>query len=141
MCSSSRNKHGGTTCDIEDTDCYEQTNKQTWNMSFLWDELRPVRHLETTLISCGEVLYKIKRLINSENTCYYSVQNCYHAIFFENAMIRIYKYNTLPVVLYGYKTWSLTSRNVRKQSSQVNIWIKKTSKASFIGIDCYTNRL
>jgi hypothetical protein len=52
---------------------------------------------------------EIKRRLNSGNACYHSVQNLLSSnLLSKNVNIRIYKTVILPVVLYGYETWSLT---------------------------------
>jgi hypothetical protein len=57
----------------------------------------------------------VKRMPNSGNTCYHSVQNLlYSRLLSENLKIRILKTINLPVVLYGYETWSLTLREVHR---------------------------
>jgi hypothetical protein len=54
---------------------------------------------------------EIKRRLNSGNACYHSVQNLLSSrLLPKNITIRIYKTITLPVVLYGCETWSLTLR-------------------------------
>jgi hypothetical protein len=54
---------------------------------------------------------EIKSRLNSGNTCYYSVQNLLSSrLISRNLKIKIYKTVILPVVLYGWETWSLTLR-------------------------------
>jgi hypothetical protein len=54
---------------------------------------------------------EIKRRLNSGNACYHSVQKLLSSrLLSKNIKIRIYKTIILPVVLYGYETWSLTLR-------------------------------
>jgi hypothetical protein len=54
---------------------------------------------------------EIKRRLNSGNACYHSVQNLLSSrLLSENVTIRIQKTIILPVILYGYRTWSLTLR-------------------------------
>jgi hypothetical protein len=54
---------------------------------------------------------EIKRILNSGKACYHSVQNLLSShLLSKNVKIRIYKTIMLPVVLYGYETWSLTLR-------------------------------
>jgi hypothetical protein len=53
----------------------------------------------------------IKKSLNSGNACYHSVQSLPSSrLLSKNLKIRIRKTIILPVVLYGYKTWSLTLR-------------------------------
>ena len=50
-----------------------------------------------------------------ENACYYSVQILLSSsLLSEKLKIKIYRTIILPVVLYGYETWSLTLREERK---------------------------
>jgi hypothetical protein len=50
-------------------------------------------------------------IITHGNACYHSVQNLLSSrLLSKNIIIRIYKTIILPVVLYGYETWSLTLR-------------------------------
>jgi hypothetical protein len=52
---------------------------------------------------------EIKRRFNSGKACYHLVQNLLSSRpLSKNLTIRIYKTVILPVVLYGYETWSLT---------------------------------
>jgi hypothetical protein len=58
--------------------------------------------------------------LNSVNACYHSVQNLLSSrLLSKNIKIRIYKTITLPVVLYGCKTWSLTLREERRLRDEV----------------------
>jgi len=53
--------------------------------------------------------------LRSGNACYYSVQNLLSSrLVSKNLKIKIYRTITLPVVLYGCETWSLTLREQRK---------------------------
>jgi hypothetical protein len=54
---------------------------------------------------------EFKRRLTLGNTCYHSVQNIlFSRLLSKNIKIRIYKSISLPVVLYGCETWSLTLR-------------------------------
>jgi hypothetical protein len=67
--------------------------------------------LEATITNQNLIQEEIKRRSNSSNFCYYSVQNFMSSLLLsKNVKIRIYKTIILPVVLYGYETWSLTLR-------------------------------
>jgi hypothetical protein len=58
---------------------------------------------------------EIKRRLNSDNTCYHSVQNLLSSrLLSTNVKVRIYKTIILPVVLCGCETWSLTVREEHK---------------------------
>jgi hypothetical protein len=53
----------------------------------------------------------IRRVLNSGNVCYHSVQILLSSrLLSENVNVRIYTTIILPVVLYGCETWSLTVR-------------------------------
>jgi len=55
--------------------------------------------------------------LQSGNDCYYSAQNLLpSSLLFENftRKIKIYRTIILPVVLYGFVTWSLTLREERR---------------------------
>jgi hypothetical protein len=54
---------------------------------------------------------KIKRRLNSGNSCYHSVQSLLSSrLLSKNINIRIYKTVIFPLVPHGYQTWSLTLR-------------------------------
>jgi hypothetical protein len=56
---------------------------------------------------------EIKIRSNSGNTCYNSVQNLLSSrLLSKNIKITIYKTIILPVVLYGFDTWSQTLREI-----------------------------
>jgi hypothetical protein len=67
--------------------------------------------LGSTVADQNLILKEIKRRLNSGNACYHSVQNLLSShLLWKNINIRIHKTIILPVVLYGYGTWSLTLR-------------------------------
>jgi hypothetical protein len=69
------------------------------------------KYLGTTVTNKNLIQEEIKRRLNYGNTCYHSVQNFLSSqLLSKNLKIRIYKTIILPVVLYGYETWSLTLR-------------------------------
>jgi hypothetical protein len=54
---------------------------------------------------------EMKSRLNSGNACYHLVQSLLSSrLLFRNVKVKIYKTITLPVVLYGCETWSLTLR-------------------------------
>jgi len=49
--------------------------------------------------------------LNSRNICYHSVEYLLsYCLLPKNLKIKIYRTIILPIVLYGYETWSLTIR-------------------------------
>jgi hypothetical protein len=54
---------------------------------------------------------KIKRRLNSDNSCYNSVQKLVSSrLLCKYVKIRIHRTTISPVVPYSYETWSLTLR-------------------------------
>jgi hypothetical protein len=54
---------------------------------------------------------EIKWRLSSGNACYHSEQNVPSShLLSKNLKIRIFKSIILPVILYGFETWSLTLR-------------------------------
>jgi hypothetical protein len=54
---------------------------------------------------------EIKSRLNAGITCYHSVQCLLSSrLSSRNVKVKIYKTIILPVVLYGFETWSLTLR-------------------------------
>jgi hypothetical protein len=73
------------------------------------------KHLGTRVTNQNLIQEEIKRRLNSYNVCYHSVQNCLSSrLLSKNLKIRIHKTLILPVVLYGYKTWSQVLRRVHR---------------------------
>jgi hypothetical protein len=90
-----RHQNAGQNHDIKIADrCFENVAK--------------FRYLETTIINQNLIQEKIKRILNSGNACYHSLQKLLSSRLLSiNIKIRIYKTIILPVVPYGYKPWSL----------------------------------
>jgi hypothetical protein len=67
------------------------------------------KYLETTVTNQNFIQGEIKRILNSGNACYRSVQNILpFRLLSKHLKLRIYKSIILPVVLYGCWTWPLT---------------------------------
>jgi hypothetical protein len=85
----------------------QNQNIRTANESF--KSVAKFKYLGTTLTKQNDIQDEIKSRLNSENACYYSVQNLLSSrLISKNRKIKIYKTVILPVVLYGCETWSLT---------------------------------
>jgi hypothetical protein len=70
-----------------------------------------LKYLRTTLTIQNCIQVEIKRGLNSDNTCYYSVQILLSShLLSKNMKIQMYRTIILPVILYGYETWFLTLR-------------------------------
>jgi hypothetical protein len=72
------------------------------------------KYLGTTLTNQNDIHDEIKSRLNSGNACYYSVQNLSSRLISKNLKIKIYKTVSLPFVLYGCETWSLTFGEERR---------------------------
>jgi len=77
------------------------------NSSF--ERVEDLKNLGTNLTYQNSIQEEIKSRLNSGNASYHSVQNLMSSILLsKNLKIKIYRTIILPVVLYGYETWSLT---------------------------------
>jgi hypothetical protein len=66
------------------------------------------KYFWTTLTNQNDIIGQIKSRLNLGNACYYSVKSFFPVLYKKNLKIKIYRTVILPVVLYGYETWSLT---------------------------------
>jgi hypothetical protein len=79
------------------------------------ENMAQFRYLGTTRTNQNLIQEEMKRRLNSGNACYHSVKNRLSSrLLSKNIKIRIYKTITLPVVLYGCETWSLTLREEQR---------------------------
>ena len=73
------------------------------------------KYLGTSLTNQNPIQEAINIRMKSGNACYHSVQNLLSSsLLSRNIKIKIYITITLPVVLYGCETWSLTLREERR---------------------------
>ena len=83
------------------------------NSSF--ERVEEFRYLGTTLTGQNSIQEEIKRRLKSRNASYQSVQNVLSSsLLFKNIKFIIYRTVILPVVLYGFETWSFTLREKRR---------------------------
>jgi hypothetical protein len=86
--------------------------------------------LRTIATNKNFIQEEVKRSLNSDNACYYSVQNILSScLLSKNVKIRTCRTIILPVVLYGCETWSVTLRKkhrirVFENGAAENIWSK-----------------
>ena len=80
-----------------------------------FERVEEFKYLGTTLTNQNSIAEEIKSRLKSGNACYNSVQNLLSSgLLSKNLEIKIYRTIILPVVLYGWETWSLTLREERK---------------------------
>jgi hypothetical protein len=85
-----RHKNAGQNHDIKmDKKCFENVTQ--------------FRYLGMNITNQNLIQKEMKRRLNASNVCYHSVQN----LFSSRLLSKNIKIITLPVVLYGWKTWSL----------------------------------
>jgi len=73
--------------------------------------VKTFKYLGSLLKNQNSIQEEIKYRLKAGNSCYYSVQTLLsYRLLSKNLKIKIYKTIILPVVLYGFETWSLTLR-------------------------------
>ena len=83
--------------------------------NILFERVEEVRYLGTTLTNQNSFQEEIKSSLKSGNAYCHSVQNLLSSsLLSRNLTIKIYITIILPVVLYGFETWSLTLREERR---------------------------
>jgi hypothetical protein len=74
-----------------------------------FERVEQFKYFGTTLTYRNSIQEEIKSRLKSGNACYHSVQDLLSSgLLSENTKIKIYRTIILPVVLYGYETWSHT---------------------------------
>jgi hypothetical protein len=96
------------------------------NSSF--ERMEEFKYFGTTLTHQNSIQEEIKSRLKSGNACYYSVQNLLSSsLLSKNLRIKIYRTIILPVVLYGYETWSLKLR----EESRLRLFENRVLKRKF----------
>ena len=82
---------------------------QNENLSF--EKVEKFKYLGVTVTNTNDIGEEIKRRINMDNACYYSLKKMlsFHLLS-KKLKVNIYKTIISPVVSYGCETWSLTLR-------------------------------
>ena len=84
------------------------------------------RYLGTNLIYQNSIQENIKSRLKAGTACYHLVRNLLSSTLFpKNLKIKIYRIITLPAVLYGCETWSVTLREkCRLRDEVIGEWRK-----------------
>jgi len=80
-----------------------------------FERVEEFKYLGTTLTNQNSIQEETESRLKSGNACYHLVQNLLSSRFLsKNLNIKIYRNIILPVVLYGFETWSLALREGRR---------------------------
>ena len=92
-----------------------------------FENVEKFRYLGVTVTNTNDIREEIKRRINMGNACYFSFEKILSSrLFSKKLKVKTYKTIVIPVVLYGYETWSLTLREEHTLSVFENKVLRKT---------------
>ena len=98
-------------CELYEYYCYGRVKVENGYI----EKVEEFKYLGTKLTNQNSIQEEIKSRLKLGNTCYYSVQNLLSSSLLSKKLkIKIYRTITLPAVLYGCETWSLTLREERR---------------------------
>jgi hypothetical protein len=101
-------------------------NIKTDNKSFKM--VKHFRYLGTTLTYRNSIQEEIKSRLKAGNVCYHSLPNLLSSsLLSKNITIKIFRSIILPVVLYGWETWSLILREEHRLRVFENRVLRKIS--------------
>ncbi|KAJ4442648.1 hypothetical protein ANN_04237 [Periplaneta americana] len=107
-----------------DQNIVQNGNIKIGDLSF--EEVEKFKYLGATVTNINDTREEIKRRINMGNACYYSVEKLLSSSLLSKSLkVRIYKTVILPVVLYGYETWTLTLREEQRLRVYENKVLRK----------------
>jgi hypothetical protein len=97
----------------QDQNAGQNHNIKINNKSF--ERAEQFKYLGATLMNLNSIHEEIKSRLKLEHACYHSMQNLLSSrLLYKNIKIRVYRTTTLPVVLYGCETWSLTLKEEQR---------------------------
>jgi hypothetical protein len=93
----------------------------------LFENVSPFKYLGAIVTNKNLILEEINRRLNSDSSCYHSVQNLsFSLLMSKNVKIRICETVILPVVMYWRETWSLTLREEHRLRVFENRVLRRT---------------
>ena len=91
-----------------------------------FERVEEFKYLGKTLTNQNFIQEKIESRLKPVKACYHSVQNLLSSnLLSKNLKITICRTIILPIVLYGYESWSLTSREEHRLSVFENRVLRK----------------
>jgi sorting nexin-29 len=112
----------------------DQNAGQSHNMKIdnsCFERLEEFKYLKTTPMKQNSIQEEIKCRLNLVNACYHLVQNLLSSsLLSKNVKIRTYRSIILPVVQYGFETWSLILKEEHRLRVYENTVLRRIIWAS-----------